>query len=105
MTALNETLIRDVVAEVLGRLGGAAPAATPAVAPAAKHDCGCNGKSASSSSPARRGNLGVFEDASDACAAAHEAFLQLQQKGVAARVKILSFAYSGTSSGSPPTEA
>ncbi len=89
MSSVNETLIRDVVAEVLGRLGGAAPTAAPAPAPAAKHDCGCNGKSVSSSSPARRGNLGVFEDASDACAAAHEAFLQLQQKGVAARVKIV----------------
>src|SRR6187551_1953526 len=89
MSAVNESLIRDVVAEVLGRLGGAAPVATPASAPAAKHDCGCGGNSASSTSPARRGNLGVFEDANDACAAAQEAFLQLQQKGVAARVKIV----------------
>src|SRR5258707_155666 len=54
----------------------------------AKADCGCAGKS-SSASPARRGNLGVFEDASEACAAAHEAFLQLQKAGVAARVKIV----------------
>src|SRR5207249_12117605 len=32
--------------------------------------------------------FGVFQDANEACAAAHEAFLQLQQKGVAARRKI-----------------
>ena len=38
---------------------------------------------------ARRGTLGVFEDANEACTAAHEAFLQLQKAGVAARVKIV----------------
>jgi aldehyde dehydrogenase len=91
MSAVNETLIRDVVAEVLGRLNGASatPARSAAPAPAAKQDCGCNGKSHSTSGPARRGTLGVFEDANEACAAAQEAFLQLQQKGVAARVKIV----------------
>ena len=91
MSAVNETLIRDVVSEVLGRLGGvpAAAKSTPAPAPApAKADCGCGGKT-SSASPARRGNLGVFEDANEACAAAHEAFLQLQKAGIAARVKIV----------------
>ena len=91
MSAVNETLIRDVVAEVLGRLNGA-PAGVRAVAPAPagpKQDCGCNGKSQSSSGPARRGNLGVFDDANEACVAAQEAFLQLQQKCVAARVKIV----------------
>ena len=35
-----------------------------------------------------RGKFGVFQDANEACAAAQEAFLQLQQKGVAARRKI-----------------
>ena len=91
MSAVNETLIRDVVAEVLGRLNGA-PASGRAVtsAPAApKQDCGCNGKSHSSSGPARRGNLGVFQDANEACAAAHESFVQLQQKGVETRAKIV----------------
>src|SRR6185436_10452131 len=90
MSAVNETLIRDVVAEVLGRLNGAPASPARTAAPAAsKQDCGCNGKGHSSSSPARRGNLGVFEDANEACVAAQEAFLQLQQKGVAARVKIV----------------
>ena len=88
MSAVNETLIRDVVADVLARLGGAPAAAKSAPAPAAKADCGCGGKS-SSSSPALRGKFGVFSDANEACAAAHESFLQLQKAGVAARVKIV----------------
>ncbi len=46
-------------------------------------------RATSTSGPARRGKLGVFEDANEACAAAQEAFVQLQQKGVAARVKIV----------------
>ena len=36
MSALNETLIRDVVAEVLGRLGNPAAPAPPAAEPAPK---------------------------------------------------------------------
>jgi aldehyde dehydrogenase len=88
MSAVNETLIRDVVAEVLARLGGAPAAAKAAPAPAAKADCGCGGKSASSG-PALRGKFGVFSDANEACAAAHESFQQLQKAGVAARVKIV----------------
>lgn len=94
MSAVNETLIRDVVAEVLGRIGGAtttvtasAPAAPVPAAP--KNDsCGCGGKKAATSAPALRGKFGVFATADEACAAAQEAFLQLQQKGVAARRKI-----------------
>jgi len=89
MSAVNETLIRDVVAEVLGRLGGAPspkPASTPAPS-AAKHDCGCSGKGASGN-PALRGKYGVFQTADEACAAAQEAFLQLQKGGLAARRKI-----------------
>jgi len=89
MNAVNEALVRDIVSEVLGRLGGAAPkpsSPTPAPAP---HDCGCNGKGKSNGSPALRGKFGVFADAEEACAAAQEAFLQLQQKGVEARAKIV----------------
>src|SRR5436190_16059080 len=89
MSAVNENLIRDVVTEVLGRLNGAPATPARTAAPASKQDCGCNGKSHSPGSPGRRGNLGVFEDTNEACAAAQEAFLQLQQKGVAARVKIV----------------
>src|SRR5213080_4369287 len=88
MNPVNETLIRDVVAEVLARLNGG-PTPTLSPSPAAQSFCGCNGKGhVTSSSPALRGKFGVFQDANEACAAAHEAFQQLQQKGVAARRKI-----------------
>jgi len=92
MSAVNETLIRDVVAEVLGRLGNGATTATskpsPAPAPAPKSDsCGCSVKK-SSAVPALRGKFGVFATAEEACEAAQEAFLQLKEKGVAARRKI-----------------
>src|SRR5882672_2865779 len=86
MSAVNETLIRDIVSEVLGRLGGAPATQNPAPAP--KQDCGCNGKS-HASAPGLRGKFGVFADANEACAAAHESFLQLQQKGVEARAKVV----------------
>ena len=102
MSAVNETLIRDVVAEVLGRLGktgapAAKPAAAPAPAPAATPSCNCGTTTASASVSAPsggsissgRGKYGVFPDANSACAAAHEAYLQLQRKGVAARAKVV----------------
>lgn len=85
---VNETLIRDVVAEVLGRLNGS-PAAAKQSRPAASEHCGCNGdKRRSSSSSGFRGKFGIFSDANEACAAAHEAFLQLREKGVGARRKV-----------------
>jgi aldehyde dehydrogenase len=90
MSAVNETLIRDVVAEVLGRLNGAPASTARATTPARiEPACGCNGKTHSSSTPSLRGKFGIFADANEACAAAHESFLQLQQKGVEARVKIV----------------
>src|SRR5437762_2417653 len=89
MSTVNESLIRDVVAEVMGRLGGAPATKAPAPAPAsAQPACARNGKGYSAAAPGLRGKFGVFQDASEACAAAHEAFFQLQQKGVAARRKI-----------------
>jgi aldehyde dehydrogenase len=93
MSAVNETLIRDVVAEVLGKLGGTATAtAKPSPAPAApapKSDsCGCATKKTSAANVALRGKYGVFATADEACAAAQESYLQLKQKGVAARRKI-----------------
>jgi aldehyde dehydrogenase len=92
MSAVNETLIRDVVAEVLGRLGGTATATTkPSPAPPApaprSESCGCGTKKATST-PALRGKYGVFGTAEEACGAAQEAFLQLKQGGIAARRKI-----------------
>ena len=80
MSTINETLIRDVVAEVLSRLGH-----PPAPSPAPPIDsCGCSG-----SANLGRGKHGVFQDANEACAAAHAAFLQLRKKGVAARAKVV----------------
>lgn len=92
MSAVNEALIRDVVAEVLARLGGATatgPSAPPpgAAAPLPADSCGCTAKPAAPP-PALRGKFGVFQDANEACAAAHEAYLLLKQKGVEARRKI-----------------
>ncbi len=104
MSAVNETLIRDVVAEVLGRLNGA-PASARSITPAPsapKQDCGCNGKSHSTAAPVRRGNFGVFEDANEACVAAQEAFLQLQKKGVAARAKIVEIVKSMAEANAEP---
>src|SRR6266550_5630703 len=89
MSAVNETLIRDVVAEVLGRLGGTTTTSRPIPAPApATPACGCNGKSHSTPGGVAGGKFGVFADANEACAAANESFLQLKQKGVEARRKI-----------------
>src|SRR5437773_2316447 len=83
MNAINENLIRDVVAEVLGRLGQPiAPAA------ASKEACGCNHSPAATVSVGR-GKHGVFQDADEACAAAHAAFLELKKKGIAAREKVV----------------
>src|SRR5438094_1420004 len=90
MSAINENLIRDIVAGVLGRLGVAptSPRSDSGSA-AATSGCRCNGTGHSSSASSRlRGKFGVFQDANEACAAAQEAFLQLQQKGLEARRKI-----------------
>jgi aldehyde dehydrogenase len=90
MSAVNETLIRDVVAEVLGRLGGTAGTTpikpSPATPPATRAPaCACQH---AATSAARRGKFGVFADANEACVAANESFLQLKQKGVEARRRI-----------------
>jgi aldehyde dehydrogenase len=87
--AVNETLIRDVVAEVLGRLGQT-PAAKPAPAPApARENCNCHGNGHVSGGSIGRGKHGVFQDANEACAAAHGAFLALKKKGMAARARVV----------------
>ena len=78
-TPVNETLIRDVVTEVLARLGKASVPPAPASA------------SAASALPdgSRRRRFGVFSEADEACAAAHEAYGQLSARGVAGRVKVI----------------
>ena len=85
MSAVNETLIREVVADVLGRLGRSQPAAAPASSSSARVASSQRAVSTGSSPPRN----GVFQDANEACAAAHDAFLQLKQKGVAARAKVV----------------
>lgn len=75
--ALNESLIREVVAEVLERLEGQ-PAASS------------GGESRRSLVPSRdrSGADGVFAAASEACEAARAAYLDLQKKGIQARRKV-----------------
>lgn len=73
----SETLIHNVVSEVLGRLGEATPS-PKAFRSAPTLSRGAGGKS-----------WGVFQDASQACEAASSAFRQLQEKGVTARAKVI----------------
>ncbi|HZM02997.1 MAG TPA: aldehyde dehydrogenase family protein [Candidatus Saccharimonadales bacterium] len=82
MNAVNEGLIRDIVAEVLGRLGSPAPASASVPATA---DCGCHHKNNGSAS----GKFGVFADAAQACEAAAAAYVQLQKGGLEARQKVV----------------
>jgi aldehyde dehydrogenase len=88
--AINETLIRDVIEEVLGRLGnpGSNGAARSRVdsAPAQpqKADCHCH-----ESPKSGGGEMGIFSDANRACEAAGAAFVKLQKAGVAARKKVV----------------
>ncbi len=85
MIPINEALIRDVVADVLGRLGQHDATGSPVLT---KPDCGCGNGQASGGS-IRQGNYGVFQDASEACTAAHSGFLQLKKQGIAARAKVI----------------
>jgi len=96
MSAVNETLIRDIVSDVLSRLNGFAPAPAPplrdscsvgavrraALAKPPEKSCGCAARTG-------RRRFGVFQDANQACAAAQDAFLQLRRKGVAARERVV----------------
>jgi aldehyde dehydrogenase len=89
MSAINETLIRDVVAEVLGRLGQAPAAKAAPSSASSKEACACSGNGHSTARTIGRGKHGVFQDANEACEAAQAGFLQLKQKGVAARAKVV----------------
>ncbi len=89
MSAINEALIRDVVAEVLGRLGQESTArVTPSPAPP-EQASGCGGNGHAAASAIGRGKHGVFQDAKEACEAAQAGFFQLRQKGVASRAKVV----------------
>ncbi len=88
MSAVNETFIRDIVSEVLGRLG-AVPAPRSETGTPPSSACGCTANGHASGARSSRGNYGVFRGANEACDAAREAYLQLQAKGVAARAKVV----------------
>lgn len=82
-TAINENLIRNVVEEVLNRLGGQEKLSGGSTA---------NPTRPQSASPARNGgpkHFGVFSDANEACVAAHDAYLQLAEAGVAGRRRVV----------------
>ena len=84
--AVNEALIRDVIEDVLGRLGGspAIVTAAPAAKPAGDNgSCGCQAKASGGR------DFGVFQTADEACVAAAKAFQQLRGQGVEARRRIV----------------
>ena len=72
--AMSEDLVRSIVQDVLSKIqtGGSAAGSTAG--------CGCTKRT-----PAASGNLGVFQDAASAAAAAREAFEALRLKGMAGR--------------------
>ena len=91
-STVNETLIREVVQEVMSRLGGTngdgsagsnRVSSSSSGSGSGKAECGCDQPSRS------RGDDGVFADANDACEAAGNAFRQLRAKGMAARQKVV----------------
>jgi aldehyde dehydrogenase len=86
--SINETLIRDVVQEVLGRLGKPSAPPPPAAAPPAPAPRPSPAPSVKTQLSGRN-RFGVFQDADEACDAAQQAFLQLSEKGVAGRNKVV----------------
>lgn len=83
---VDDSTVRHVVEEVLKRLGhtqGDALGSEPKVTTAAPRSTTSNRHS-----PSKR-RFGVFEDANEACEAAHAAYHQLRDQGVAARVKVV----------------
>ena len=81
MPLFGEAVIREIVADVVRRLNEQTEANAPigpGGAPLVRRSAG-----------ARRGAFGVFQDVDEACTAAHEAQLQLQERGVEARRAIV----------------
>jgi aldehyde dehydrogenase len=83
---INETLIRDVVQEVLGRLGQLGAVPKPAEASSSAKDVSRTVRPPTA--PGATRHFGVFQDATQACEAAAAAFLQLKEKGVAGRRRV-----------------
>ncbi len=81
---LDDQTLRGVVEDVLRGLGRS-PVLSPAPAPSAPRSA-----PAPAARPAAGGRrFGVFEDVNEACTAAHDAFLQLKERGVAGRAKVV----------------
>ncbi|MFT5123706.1 MAG: aldehyde dehydrogenase [Kiritimatiellia bacterium] len=91
MSQLNESLIRDIVSDVLSQLSTSqgAPKATCACGKAEctcnknPGSCGCSGKGTSN------GKFGVFQTAEEAAAAAADAFVALRKQGFEGRAKVV----------------
>ncbi|HON07361.1 MAG TPA: hypothetical protein PLW02_04575, partial [Verrucomicrobiota bacterium] len=79
-TQINETLIRDIIEEVMQRIGQPN---------AQKSESNQSGTSSAKKCSACRNKFGVFQDPNEACQAAYESYLQLSEQGVAGRVKII----------------
>ncbi len=82
ISGINEQTVRSVVEEVLRKLGDGSPA--PGAPAKAEAPCGCGGKNGLGS-----GADGVFTCGKEAAAAAHQAFLALQELGMAGRQKVV----------------
>lgn len=78
---LDEKLLRAVVDEVMRGLGRSAAPASSAPAPVAAPNV--------ITAPRRDSRYGIFTDVGAACTAAHQAFTQLQQKGLAGRARVI----------------
>ncbi len=78
---IDETIIRNVVDEVLRKLTGAAPAAGAS--------CGCTAAPKPACGCSSRQSGGVFQDPAEAANAAQVAFEQLKLKGMAGRAKVV----------------
>jgi aldehyde dehydrogenase len=90
--ALNETVIREVIDEVLGRLGGPKPSSTVATASVTAAEEKRAPSPTSRLSTARasgRKHFGVFADPNEACEAAAAAFRQLVEKGLEGRRRVV----------------
>lgn len=88
--AVNEALIRNVIEEVVGRIGRTPSSNSSSAQPAMGG--GFQAKASKPTTPrsgAGSHSFGVFADANQACEAANHAFHQLQEKGVAGRAKVI----------------
>ncbi|MBT8036403.1 MAG: aldehyde dehydrogenase EutE [Verrucomicrobiae bacterium] len=95
MNTIDQDTLRNVVENVLQKLNAGAPAATaPATPPAPAATAAPTTPTEDSSShcekaPGIGGKHGVFAHVCQASEAAHQAFLQLQQLGVAGRTRVI----------------